>query len=480
VLIAVGSSAARARQWTDDSRLYHAEAEFVALVGTNVRLQMADGRTMDVPLDRLCPWDRMIARELGRPAGHWASPQMGRDGDTLITIQEGHGATPQEALKDAFDQAVKVAQGTYWQSVTEVDTAGPAREHITAFSAGFVQHYEVLQDRLEKGIWKRRIAAIVTVSTKDDAAAGTGDSVWVSAQDLFAQAYTKVRRRNEALAFVTASVRRMPAEVLKMSLVGQPEIARLEESAVTISCKVSLSIDQDRYQEIVKELIPALEVLAVREGMVRGDSIAVPKQFRERCGSIFRSWFFGADDGNPGPGRHAQVTFSALKVFRQTVVSGLPKGAVRNYEPAAPSTLVFVDVGFTRRGDWRWFEIDSAPDFSPGKVAVTLSYEGNGAVPARCYTIAFGPAVPVVSLSGDWKSNHGLRSILISPTFLVRNGDGYKVQDVVVAESAMVQNEARFTIDELSQITAVALKGPSVGRRAIETAIAGSLAAASR
>ena len=63
-ILAWGSPCAVARLWTDITEKFHAEAEFVDLAGTSVRLLRTNGQTVDVPLVRLCP--------LG-PGGHRAT-----------------------------------------------------------------------------------------------------------------------------------------------------------------------------------------------------------------------------------------------------------------------------------------------------------------------------------------------------------------------------------------------------------------------
>jgi hypothetical protein len=69
LLTAVTVSTAKPRTWTSTSGAT-VDAEYVELKGTSLILQPAEGQPVSIPLDRLIPADRELARKLAIEAGH--------------------------------------------------------------------------------------------------------------------------------------------------------------------------------------------------------------------------------------------------------------------------------------------------------------------------------------------------------------------------------------------------------------------------
>ena len=78
LVLAVCTSVASARTWTDSTGKHTVEAEFVDLKDGKVRLKKEDGRTITIPIERLSEADRayvksQIKQVSGKPTGDTAS-----------------------------------------------------------------------------------------------------------------------------------------------------------------------------------------------------------------------------------------------------------------------------------------------------------------------------------------------------------------------------------------------------------------------
>lgn len=363
---------------------------------------------------------------------------------------EGVGLTADEALRDAFRNAVRLVLGAIVDAETRIEADDSLRDRVLTFSEGFVSHYEERGQSVANGLVRRSIIAWVR---RGDVQLATGRiaSRQVASSNLYAQALTKGERRRDGLLLARKILDLAPAQLLDAHLVGEPRVLAVDGETARVAYDIEIRIDPDRYAFAEDQLRRILSSIATRQGEISGASETIKPEFQPSRGSLFRKRFtsLAASSGL----RLIAADFGevrSMERLRFPVPTGDRRGIAVSFadEPPGPRTLVAL------RGDsvWQWFEIDASliPKHGPAVLAVTLRSAGQAAI--REWRLPLGPWNASQSFAPD--SNHSTRTLLVSPLFLYHLGDGYDIPTINFAEGVTLTLETACRTEDLREVAA--------------------------
>lgn len=275
LLLTVLAANAHARKWADKTGTYSIEADIVSTSGDNVRLKKLDGTYIDVPIAQLCDADKKVVesfRSVPSPDPfHNAvtSPGESSPPKSMQTVlAEGVGLTRQEALKDAFRNAVRQVVGAVLDSETLVKDDQVIEDKVLTNSDGIIgSGYEELSEKTEGGLVRVKIKASVqrgTVVARLRAA-----SVIVKAFDgkaLFAEAVTKLEAQGSALEILSQAFTVFPSGVFDADIKSKPSIAKGTDGKVLMTYQLTVKGDFAKYDQWQKKAVPLLDQLAANKG----------------------------------------------------------------------------------------------------------------------------------------------------------------------------------------------------------------------
>ena len=272
------------RRWEDATGKFSIEADFVRLRDDIVSLRKADGSVIQVPLNKLCNADQHHIRSVSlAPAEartHTASslPSIANDfhrrntveaGRAVTVIAEGAGATPDEALKDAFRNAVRQVVGAVVDAETLVNNDEIISDQVLTYSDGFIKAYEELTGSQEPVGGLHRVKIRAQVERRSIIAKLTAASVTIKTVDgksLFAEAVTTLEAENNAAALLKKQLNEFPQSCLRVTVIGKPEIVEKAVDRVTARITIQIEPDLQAYSVFSAKLLTIVGGLATRKG----------------------------------------------------------------------------------------------------------------------------------------------------------------------------------------------------------------------
>lgn len=126
--------------------------------------------------------------------------------DYRITVEaEGSGATKMEALKSAWQNAVREAVGMYMTSKTDV-LNDDITEQIAAYSRGNVDSFQIISQIQQNGVWIVKISANVDKDIIHETMAQSSKSnIKIDGASLAAQVQSVANRNNDAIDVLLTS-----------------------------------------------------------------------------------------------------------------------------------------------------------------------------------------------------------------------------------------------------------------------------------
>lgn len=82
-------------------------------------------------------------------------------------VADGYGATPEDALQAALQNAVEQAAGAYVSSMTEIENDEIVKEEVLSLSHGFIKEHRKLSESNFGDEYKVVVAAIIVEKTDD-------------------------------------------------------------------------------------------------------------------------------------------------------------------------------------------------------------------------------------------------------------------------------------------------------------------------
>ena len=177
-------------------------------------------------------------------------------------VADGSGQTSDDALKDAFRNAVRQVVGAVVDTETLVKNDEIIDDKVLTYSAGFIKGYEEVQGskKVKDGLHRIKIRAQVErkgVIAKLEAAKVTVKGL--DGKGLFAKVVTQQEAESDANALLQKTLAELP-NLLTAEVHGEPEYDA-EKSEVVIQVKVAA--DQEAYNQYAKRLEEILKKVAL-------------------------------------------------------------------------------------------------------------------------------------------------------------------------------------------------------------------------
>jgi hypothetical protein len=254
VLVMVFTAPVLARTWTDSSGTHRIDGEFVNLTDGKVKIRGEDGKEVHVPLDKLSDQDQKYVQNAmsDRKRSHFIEA-------------EGSGNSSDEALKDAFREAVRRAVGAYVDEETRVENDEVIKDQVLTHSKGFIDSYEKLSEKSEDGVTHVTIRAVV----KPDAVVSCLRKANVAMSDLpgeqfWAKVVSQRHGEKDAESLLRKALEGFPENCLKAEPVGEPRQDH-NETVTRLGITVRIAVDPPAYQAFSRELHRVLDQISKRK-----------------------------------------------------------------------------------------------------------------------------------------------------------------------------------------------------------------------
>ena len=201
------------------------------------------------------------------------SPSSIRSADRVTpgeaVVAEGVGSTPDEALKDAFRNAVRQVVGAVVDAETMIKDDQVIDDKVLTYSDGFIKGYEEVpgSKKSQGGLHRLKIKAAVerrSVVAKLKAANVTVKEV--DGKGLFAEVVTQLDAEGNAAQLLKKQLQGFPRTCVTASILGNFEIAEKTDDSGTIKYTVDVAPDLESYKVFAQSMKRTLEKLAKTKG----------------------------------------------------------------------------------------------------------------------------------------------------------------------------------------------------------------------
>lgn len=198
----------------------------------------------------------------------------GREVRTQVIEAAGSGKTDDEALKDAFRNAVQQVVGAVVDAETLEKNDDIISDKVLTYSGGFIKKYDQIGKKQDQGLIRIKIRATVErlgVIEKLKAANITVKNVDVEkgvkeAENRIAEEQTKKLAAKDAEALIAKIMTDFHQKILRADVVGEPEIGKGTEKGVPVRFKVKLEIRSSAYDSLGGRLEAILKKSAEKTG----------------------------------------------------------------------------------------------------------------------------------------------------------------------------------------------------------------------
>lgn len=288
------SSETFARKWADKTGTFSVEAEFVSLADGFVTLKREDGRTVRLALDKLSATDQEVARAVAqainaapktpannspskdqdpfvpgivKPAKTETAEAAPDDKNTRTILVEGVGTTPEEALKDAFRNAVRQVVGEVVDAETLVKNDELVKDQVLTYSDAFVPKHKKVSEKREGGLFRTTIQA--TVERRSLIQKLTTAKIVVKAldgQSMFGNIVSQLDADKSAGALIRKALDGFPGNCIETKVVGEPKLLHKDEEKATLQVNVQFQAHREAYRAFAARLEKTLAAVAADKG----------------------------------------------------------------------------------------------------------------------------------------------------------------------------------------------------------------------
>ena len=383
--------------------------------------------------------------------------------DTMTVVAEGIGTTGDEALKDAFRNAVRQVVGALVDSETVVKDDEVISDKVLAYSHGFVQTYKLLSKVQDDGLHRLRIEARVErrsiVGKLKEAKISVKN---IDGRGLFAEFVTQEEAKRNAKGLIDKSLDGFPWGIIRAEVNGKPTITPAGANA-QVQVTVHIEPDLGKYTAFVAGFQPTLEKIAFAKGEFAFTSKA-PKVTATKQTESIRT-------GKPKktklpPSQSLQVPFKAKQWVERMPNALEPKKrkvGAPTLKAKAGQVVVALCAHRTAEGDrmaWNYYAIDESIRHSLIALArqqfrlkcVFLSESGKAiAVNEQRGSVQ---SISYPSLSFPWGRTQDIEKeglFLFAPVF--RHGDEHTF--VHYLPGMQIPVSIRLSLDEIKQISKI-------------------------
>lgn len=196
-------------------------------------------------------------------------PKTPVDGQTQEVVAEGVGTTADEAIKDAYRNAVRQVVGGVVDAETLIKNDELIDDKVLTYSDGFIKAYEEVDGskKVKDGLHRIKIKAQVerrSVIAKLKAANVTMKRV--DGKGLFAETITQLEAEGDAAGMLKKQFEDFPQSCITATVKGKPEVKKKNADGAIVQIVVQVEADQNAYKAFSSRVIPILNKLAVDKG----------------------------------------------------------------------------------------------------------------------------------------------------------------------------------------------------------------------
>ena len=184
----------------------------------------------------------------------------------MEVVATGIAADPDKAVQSAFSQAIEQAVGVLVDAETLVQNDQLVRESILTFSRGFVQEFKVISRWEKDGLHYARIRALVKVTELSARLEASDIAVReVPGELLYHQViHELINEDNAAQMFAKATRDLRIDKLVKVTIVGEPEVVDKDEAVARLRVKLALAPDLEAWAEVRRGLVALLNKIALK------------------------------------------------------------------------------------------------------------------------------------------------------------------------------------------------------------------------
>jgi hypothetical protein len=382
-------------------------------------------------------------------------------------VAEGVGTTPDEAIKDAFRNAVRQVVGAVVDAETLIKDDQVIDDKVLTYSDGFIKTFEEVlgSKKFQGGLHRLKIkAAVERRSVVAKLKAANVAVKEIDGEGLFAEAVTQLEAEGDSVRLIRKKLEGFPQNCVKAFIKEKPEITEKTEDSVTIKYTIEVIPDLDAYRLFAQEMKRTLEKVA----KAKGEFTATFKV--EGKGPYMEPWY--------DSGHHLRETISK---WIPTAIQATPGNGFTMNKSLAAVALATSSTSTADRIEYTYFMFDNAvrseilnSAVKAGMCTVTLLSNNNEMIATDCVPLfsgtpwrkefntslmsalgSSGLGVGVHSLDlaqRDDRKQAGLGGIFfISPTFSV-----YNPFDTLAHRAHLqITRTIRLDLDKLKSVAAI-------------------------
>ena len=201
-------------------------------------------------------------------AGQGMAQGNGQEGQSVQVTATGVGTSEDDALKNAFSNAVQSAVGTMVDGETLVQNDKVLKDQVLTYSNAFIQKFDkTSSEKRADGLYEVRIAAEVQRKQLVEKLKAANITVKeVKTSSLYAQVVTQNKEEKDAKAILSKALQDIdyPGCMLVARISAEePKLVAKNEKSATIEWPVEIRVDEDAYfNKVLPKLKEVLEGVA--------------------------------------------------------------------------------------------------------------------------------------------------------------------------------------------------------------------------
>ena len=219
------------------------------------------------------PFDSETSESAEKSTSADASSQG--DGKTQTVIAEGVGTSADDAIKDAFRNAVRQVVGAIVDAETLLKNDELIDDKVLTYSGGFVKKFTEVEGskKASGGLHRIKIKADVERQSVIEKLKAAKISVKeVDGKSMFAEVVSQLEAEKDAAALIKKQFEGFPLSYMTASVVGEPKILDKNDTVAKIQVIVRVETDYEAYKAFATKLTEMLEKMALDKGEFSGVS----------------------------------------------------------------------------------------------------------------------------------------------------------------------------------------------------------------
>jgi hypothetical protein len=192
--------------------------------------------------------------------------ELAKDNGSQIVVAEGVGASPDEALKDAFRNAVRQVVGAVIDAETQVRNDELINDKVLTYSDGFIKKFDEIDGSKKQSGGLHRIRIKAEVERKSLLAklrSSTVVSTPVNGAGMFAEVAAKLEAEKEVNQILRKLFDGFPESCINARVLGEPKVIKTDTENATLEIWVQVEPNLTALADFLDGLHQTLGDMAV-------------------------------------------------------------------------------------------------------------------------------------------------------------------------------------------------------------------------